>query len=153
MILKGIISSYIDDENKVKIRIPRYHRPVGTAGYTPLESLPSATIISPPGIKPQYIPGDIVYVDFEDDDLSKPCILGKLNYSQDVINSVSNIFVGDLIVQNNTKLSTDSNIGDINYKDLSHTVQGFINQPISGAQTYYYSDDGHGNISVHYYST
>ena len=155
MILKGIISSYPNEDNKIKIRIPRYHRPVGASGYTPLEDLPDATVISMPGIKPQYIPGDIVYVDFENDDLSKPCIIGKLNYPNDTINSVSNAIFGDITVQSVTKLSPDTTIGKIQSDDLQYTVQGFINLSSSssgGMSDYYYRDDGFGNISVIYYT-
>ena len=154
MILKGIISSYVNEQtNKIKIRIPKYHRPVGVAGSTPNDELPYATIISSPGIKPQYIPGDIVYIDFEDDDLSKPCVIGKLNYIEDLIDSVSNIQLGDLSVTSATNLSSTTKIGDINYQDLLHTVQGFINAPPGGGSDYYYHDDGNGNISVIYYNT
>lgn len=153
MILKGIISSYVNEEtNKIKIRIPKYHRPVGVSGSVPNEELPYATIISSPGIKPQYIPGDIVYIDFEDDDLSKPCVIGKLNYPDDVIDSVSNIKLGDVSVQSSTNLSTNTKIGEIDYQDLLHVVQGFINAPTGGGNDYYYHDDGNGNISVIYYT-
>lgn len=155
MILKGIISSYPNEDNKIKIRIPRYHRPVGASGYTPLEDLPDATVISMPGIKPQYIPGDIVYIDFENDDLSKPCIIGKLNYPNDTIDSVSNAIFGDVTVQSVTTLSSNTTIGQIQPKDLQYTVQGFINlssNESGSMQNYYYKDDGNGNISVIYYT-
>ena len=99
------------------------------------------------------VPGDIVYIDFEDDDLSKPCVIGKLNYIEDSINSVSNIQLGDLLVSSATNLSSNTKIGEINYEDLLHTVQGFINAPPGGGSDYYYHDDGNGNISVIYYNT
>lgn len=150
MIVKAIIESYPDENSRVRIRIPKFHKLKNVATSTPTDELPFASTCSLPGIKPVYIPNDIVFVDFENDDTSKPVIVGKLNYKNDEVNSISNITAGTLKVQSNTMLSDETQVGTINYSDLNYAVNGFINSPDSVSE-YYYTDIGNGNIRVNYY--
>lgn len=150
MILKAIVESYPDENSRVRIRIPKFHKLKNVATSTPTDELPFAPTCSLPGIKPFYTPGEIVFIDFENDDPSKPVVVGKLNYKSDTSNSISDITASTLKVQSNTILSDETRVGNINYSDLDYTVNGFINAPDSVSE-YYYTDIGNGNIRVNYY--
>lgn len=127
MLVKGIIKSYVNENNLIKIRIPKYHKFENVAGCTPDDNLPYAAICSLPGITPVYIPEDIVYIEFEDDDLSKPVIIGKLIRNND-INSYSNISAQSLSINGDAKISSDTQIGSITYENLKYVTESFINQ-------------------------
>lgn len=150
MILKAIVESYPDENSRVRIRIPKFHKLKNVATSTPTKDLPFATTCSLPGIKPVYIPNDIVFVDFENDDTSKPVIVGKLNFKNDTTDSISDITAGTLKVNSNTTLSDETVVGSINYTELNYAVNGFINQP-DNISEYYYTDIGNGNVRVNYY--
>lgn len=150
MIVKAIVESYPDENSRVRIRIPKFHKLKGVATSTPTKDLPFAATCSLPGIKPVYIPDDIVFVDFENDDTSKPVIVGKLNYKNDEVSSISDINAGTLNVISNATLSNETQVGNISYDDLNYTITGFINAP-ANVSHYYYNDIGNGNIRVNYY--
>ena len=77
MIQKGIIESIIS-QYEYKVRIPRYDKLVTTPGGVPTEDLASAIVCSVPGTKVAFAENDIVLVDFENNELNKPVILGLL---------------------------------------------------------------------------
>ena len=81
MIQKGIIESIIS-AYEYKVRIPRYDKLITTPGGVSTEDLSSAIVCSVPGTKISFAEGDIVLVGFENDELSKPVILGTL-YKED----------------------------------------------------------------------
>ena len=118
MLMKAIIESYPDKNSQVRIRIPKYHKLNGVAASTPTNELPLASICYLPGILPTYNPGDIVFVEFENDDISLPVILGKLLRKKDSSNSWCNIKTQSLEVDIDTKLSEDTILGKISYNDL-----------------------------------
>lgn len=64
--------------NQYRVRIPIYHGIEGSSNYTPDEELPLATASTIKGANNIYLVGDVVYVDFEENDLSKPVIFGAL---------------------------------------------------------------------------
>ena len=126
MILKAIVESY-PENNKIKVRIPKFHKLDGVVNATPFNDLPSASILCLPGIIPHYIPNDIVFVGFENEDISRPIILGKLYRQDDFVSSTSTITASELTVTSRTNLSSDTQIGNVNYEDLNYSVNGFIN--------------------------
>lgn len=77
MIQKGIVESIIS-QYEYKVRIPRYDKLVTTPGGVPTEDLASAIVCSIPGTKIAFAENDIVLVDFENNELNKPVILGLL---------------------------------------------------------------------------
>lgn len=126
MLMKAIIESNNID-NQYKIRIPKYHKLRGVAEASSYDQLPFASVCYLPGIFPNYAIGDIVYIDFENDDLSYPVILGKLlsdNNISDV--SVSDITSRSLNVQVDTTLSENTKIGQVEYDDLEQSVLSVI---------------------------
>lgn len=78
MLVKAIIVKIIDSYS-AKIRIPLYDQVASSTFGTEDSNLSTATICCPPGCVAAYMPGDVVYVDFEMDKVSKPVILGILS--------------------------------------------------------------------------
>ena len=77
MLQKGIIET-IEDMYTAKVRIPRYNKIAADASGTSKEDLAVAVVCTLPGMKVAYSVGDVVLVDFENDELNKPVILGLL---------------------------------------------------------------------------
>lgn len=112
MIQKGIVKEVQQAENRIIVRIPLYE----TAGGN--EALFSCVIANQPGIINGYIEGDIVFVDFENNSLDYPVVVGNLYRGLNEIKSKSG-FVGDSIsVEGSSKFSTDFQVGEISYRDL-----------------------------------
>ena len=101
--VKGIIET-IETSFTYKVRIPVYHKIKNAVAYTPVEDLPIATVCTSPGVLPIYQIGDIVWIDFENDELGLPVITGLL-YREEQTNSTADINCSTLIVDNDTVLS------------------------------------------------
>ena len=99
MIQKGIIAQVID-RYTYKVRIPKYDKIGSATNGTKTEDLSSGIVCTIPGIEIAYSVDDVVLVSFENDELSKPIILGLLyrNYKSDSDIAVANV---------------DSSLGDI----------------------------------------
>lgn len=77
MLQKGIIETIID-KYRVQVRIPKYDKVDTDAMATRTEDLPVGIICTSPGMKISYSVGDVVLVDFENNELNRPVILGLL---------------------------------------------------------------------------
>lgn len=115
MITKAIIESI--HSNKIIVRIPTINKSSLAVGANNTSELDAAPICTLPGISPKYQVGDVVYVSFEDDDLGKPVIIGRLNTNSS--SSVSDINIHSLKVSIDADLPKSSIIGDINSNELS----------------------------------
>lgn len=73
MITKGVIKTINYSNNTCTVRIPLFET-AGSSG----EVIFTATFMIQPGIYNGYSEGDVVFVDFEDNKLSYPIIIGKL---------------------------------------------------------------------------
>lgn len=82
MIQKAYIEKQIDGYS-YKVRIPRYNKSNSSSSKTPTEQLYTAYACQLPDIDPYYANGDVVWVDFENDDTSRPVILGKAFNGED----------------------------------------------------------------------
>ena len=112
MIQKGIIKEIIFNENRMLVRIPMYESP-GSG-----EAIFDCMIANQPGYVNGYAIGDIVFVDFENDDLDDPVVVGCL-YTGIKSNKSKSGFIGDSVdVQGYAKFSTDFQVGEVTYKDL-----------------------------------
>lgn len=94
MIYKAIIDSLLDGGYRAKIRIPYLDKPHTVAASKSNFNLYIANICTMPGCYPTYMPGDVVYVNFEQDDMSKPFIIGAL-YRKEMTSKI-NIEVDDI---------------------------------------------------------
>lgn len=117
MLVKAIVISMAEDLYSAYITIPIYDN---TSSKSDFSNVPHrlASICPLPGCSPFYSPGDVVYVDFENDNQANPVILGCL-YREKSSDSSLNLNVSSLKVNVNTHLSTDTSIGNIKYENIS----------------------------------
>ena len=78
MITRAYIEEIDYDNARVKVRIPLLNGVVNSKYSTPPSQLSWAKIIIIPGIEVQYNVGDVVFVGFEDNDVSYPVVLGYM---------------------------------------------------------------------------
>lgn len=145
---KAIIVSIEDNGYKAKVRIPFFNRALNTTNALPDDNLTTASICTLPGCNPVYFPGDIVYVDFEANDMSKPVILGVL-YRDQKLSSI-NIDSKSINVELFSKLPADTSIGEIDktainsLTRISGNIQNQFTQILALIQT----AGGSANITV-----
>lgn len=111
MIFKAIVTSEAkDNENRVYVTIPVLD---GASSKNDFRGINQrlANICSLPGCVPKYAKGDVVYVDFEQDNMSDPIIIGSLMSSKSN-NSVIDLYADSLTVDVNTQLSGETFIED-----------------------------------------
>ena len=124
---RAIVEGMVDDFH-YRVRIPVLNKIAAAIGATPVEELSIATIAVEPGVSPKFRSGDIVFVEFEEGDTSKPVIVGSL------FNTLDSQFVSDanfdsLSVNVNTTLQRETQIGEVtadniaNIKGLNTNVQ------------------------------
>lgn len=118
MVCKAIIEQIVSDY-KVKVRIPTFHRGEESVGCTPSIDIPTATICVPPSIYPSLKVKDVVFVDFEDDNVDKPVVMGVL-FSSNCYNIKSDIKGNSLIIDVNAKLPKDTTIGEVTSQNIQH---------------------------------
>lgn len=121
MIYRAIIYKIIPGEYKAKIRIPLLDKIPGAVASTMEQNLYDAVICVPPGCTPSYSPGEVVMVDFEDNDLSKPVILGVL-YREETNSSMS-LKCDSLNVEVDATLPKNTSIGNVD-KDSLKSLEG-----------------------------
>lgn len=113
MIQKGIVTELNLDRNKITVRVPIFEN----AGDPP--ALFECAICNEPGIINGYSVDDIVYVDFENNYLNYPILMGKLYRGlSEASNNNTSIIAQTLSVSGPTRLSSDFKVGDISYSDL-----------------------------------
>lgn len=132
MIYRGIVEKIIDPYT-VKVRVPLVHRTTATSQHVDLDSLPDAKICTLPNTHPNIQVGDIIVVAFENNDLSKPMIIGYL-YKEVMSDTAITSKLNTLEVKFGTILSEDTTIGNVTPKDISNlygtkeNIQQQINQ-------------------------
>lgn len=120
MIYRAIIEEVID-RYTAKIRIPLIHRTSMSSQYTEASGLPEAKICTLPSTHPNIQIGDIVIVALENNDPTKPIIIGYL-YKESLNNtSVSPIFNSIEVIQE-TKLTADTSIGQVTPENIKQLI-------------------------------
>lgn len=124
---RAIVEGMVDDFH-YRVRIPVLNKIAAAIGATPVEELSIATIAVAPGVSPKFRSGDIVFVEFEEGDTSKPVIAGSLFNTLDS-QIVSDAKFDSLSVNVNTTLQRETQIGEVtadniaNIKGLNTNVQ------------------------------
>lgn len=111
MLQKAIIEQKID-KYSMKVRIPVYNKIKSDPTATPTDELYTAIIQTLPGCSPVYQEGDLVLVEFENDNISLPVIIGLL-FRQNMSESSTDINADSLKVNVNTNLTENTLIGSV----------------------------------------
>lgn len=118
MITKGIVVEIIDAYN-LKVRIPLYDRASYAVQATPDSELSIATICTLPNYQCQFKVGDVVFIGFEDQNIAKPIILGKLFYNENTDNQLyNNSTVYNITAVESANLPVKTTIGNITSDEL-----------------------------------
>lgn len=117
MLFKGTVEQIIDTFT-FRVRIPYLHKISSSLSYTLTEDLPIAHICTLPNTKPNLKIGDVVVVGFENNDLSRPMILGHL-FSENSSSSTCSPILNSLEVLHDTKLSDNTYIGSVTPQNIS----------------------------------
>lgn len=125
MLQKAIIERKLD-KYSMKVRIPVYNKVKSDPTATPTNELYTATIQTLPGCSPNYQEGDVVIVDFENDDLSFPIIIGLL-YREHMPQGSTDIIADSLVVNVNTNLSENTLIGEVTPDSLKKLNDKYSN--------------------------
>lgn len=141
MIYRGLITSIPTDEDyKYKVRVTQLED--NTSNISEFEAL--ASVI--PGSSYGYNPGDVVYVGFEDHELTKAVILGKLFTTYKNDNLPNNKYeVNTLVVSNKIELPPDAKLGEYSSQDIFKLFQGvnhLLENSVGGSSDISYEEVG-----------
>ena len=115
MITKGIIVKLVGD--KATVRLPIFDGIEGAQNSTADINLSQATTCTLPNASNLLSVNDVVYVAFEDDDISKPVIIGHLK-KDGLTDTKPNLKLNQLSTESITKLSDRTSIGDISSTEI-----------------------------------
>lgn len=125
MIQKAIIiGKDVDTPNKFIIRIPTFEGVGNSINSSDITY--SATLCYTPGNTDTYLPGDIVYVSFENNQYENPVIIGKL-YVGDNSQVVGAQKVNTLNVEGTTNLNGSVKVNGVSLTDLVDNSQAITN--------------------------
>lgn len=117
---RAIIEQIVDTSH-AKIRIPEYNGAYADADSTPTAELDTAVICQQPGTTPLYKKGDIVFVDFERDNIEMPVILGLIQGANSTY-TATDTETDSLNVRVNCVLPLATDIGEVSSKDIQQLV-------------------------------
>lgn len=163
MIVKGLIKSIDFSDNSCKVRIPLFETAASTG-----EVVLKATMLVQPGMYNGFIEGDVVFVDFENDDLGQPIIIGKLYLGaaqEAAATAHSALSVSNLEVTSKATLPIDTKIvvedigstvpvenGITSYRTISDIIKALYRTETSTDQIYNDQSEMIANIVVEYLS-
>ena len=135
MVTKGIVLELVNTY-QAKVRMPIFNGVETSKDGTPDNRLSIATICTLPNCNNSVQPGDIVFVAFEDNDISKPIIIGHL-YKEKANNTTADIILNTLLVQSGVTLPESTTIGEVNSKEISylHGLVGNIQKQLNYLQS------------------
>ena len=132
MLFKGTVEQLVTPVT-ARVRIPFLHKISSSLSYTETQDLPIAHICTLPNVHISLKIGDVVIVGFENNDLSKPLILGHLFTETESSTFASPIF-NSLEILQDTRLGSNTSIGQISAQDIyclfgvKENIQQQINQ-------------------------
>jgi|GEM_PF-7049507 hypothetical protein len=137
MITKAFIVEKVNNSNKFIVRISVFEKPgIDTTDDRTNHVLFSAILSHEPSTNNQYKVGDCVFVGFENNDLGRPVILGKLykNNDKEVRGSLD---AHALFIQDRAVLPKNTTIGGINWQQVQQLFAevDYINAKIDGKKT------------------
>ena len=115
---RAFIEGKVDDFH-YRVRIPILNKLNSSVGATPTKELAIATIATPPGISPKFKNGDLVFIEYEEQDTSKPVIVGRM-FNTLTSSIVSDAQFDSVQVSINAQLPSDSTVGTNNSQNLKY---------------------------------
>lgn len=117
MVTKGIVEEIIDTYS-VRVRLPIYDSIENTKEATASKDLSIAVFSTFPNVDNLVNVGDVVWVSFEDDDISKPVIIGHLYKEHKENDVLSDLNVRKFNTNALTKLNENTYIGEITPNEI-----------------------------------
>lgn len=118
---RGIIEMSID-RHHYKVRIPEYNGVVNSDDdYVPTDELYTATVCSQPNGIISYKAGDVVFVDFERDNVEMPVIMGLVQGANHTY-TASDMMTDSITVGVNCILPSATKIGDVSSNELQQLM-------------------------------
>lgn len=116
MVTKGIVEKIIDTYT-VKVRMPIFDAIKEAKNGVKTEDLSTAIICTLPNSSNVVSVNDVVFVAFEDDDYSKPIIIGHL-FREALTDTKLNVNFGTLTTSSTTRLNKDTYIGEVRPNEI-----------------------------------
>ena len=116
MVTKGIVLGKKVGTNKYVLRVPYFESAGGS------QSILEATLATPPGLSEGYAEGDIVQVAFEDRQVGKAVIVGRL-FTMDENGPRGYANLQSLSVKESATLPKSTMIGDVSGEDIAALVR------------------------------
>ena len=132
MITRGIVEKIYDKQN-VAVRLPLFDKASNSTERVPTELLGTASICVLPNCIPNVRVGDVVYVAFENNDKSKPVIIGYV-YIDKEYSTRQGISAQSIDVLATASLPQETTIGNVSSKSISmlygtrYNIQGQIDE-------------------------
>ena len=139
MVVKAIIEDRVDIYS-YRIRIPILNKISSASNPTSYETLSVAPVCTIPGVEIIYNKGDVVFVAFENDDLSEPVIIGQLAKKTDG-GSYTSIFTSTLNVGLTANLPVETSIGSNTSQRINTTFSS-----VDAVNSLINSDSGGGSV-------
>lgn len=111
MLAKAFIQEVISPYS-LRVRIPSVNKIEGVNGATPNNELYVAAVCSNPNFVINAHVGDVVILGFEDDDISKPIVLGYLSTNKSM-ETLTNMHCDEFKADGDISLSGQTSIGDV----------------------------------------
>ena len=118
MIAKGIVEK-IYSPNKYAVRIPIFDKSTTDNGRTPTDQLGVAQICTLPNCTPNVRVGDVVFVAFENNDISSPVIIGYMYLDKEYMTR-QGISAESIEVVSTAKLPQQTTIGDVSAQEIGY---------------------------------
>ena len=117
MVTRGIVEAVLN-EYSYKVRIPIFDRIEADAEHTDYNSLSTAVASIPKGLNNSIKVGDVIFLTFENNNLTEPIIIGQL-YREAITNDVTAAFSGRYLeITDEAKLPSNTTIGTLSYDKL-----------------------------------
>ena len=116
MLTKAYIQEVLSPHS-VKVRIPLYHKIEGVGGSTRNDELPVGCVCTLPNFVTDINPGDIVILGFEEDNISKPVVLGHLS-TNNPPRSLTDITCNKLVAKGDVVLDEHTTIGGVEPENI-----------------------------------
>ena len=114
MITKGQVLN-INSDNTLQVRIPLFESATGTRN----NQIVKCTVCYNPGNLNGYVIGDVVFVAFEDNEIDKPVVIGKL-YLGDEKEATNHSYSNSLTVEGNASLPASTTIGNLDFVKIKN---------------------------------